>query len=313
MIYLLVKRFPDMNIVEIYEAVLGKIIGKVVVILWPCYLIYYAAICSREFFEVIKTYILPNTKDSIIYISFIGVMALMAYKGIESIVRLSYISFIPIMAGLFLIVIMAYPYYDPDLLKPYWGYGLGKTLTIGFLRSSVYQEVLILVIIVKSIQGKGNFVKAGLISLVLSGMIFSICTLTYIMMFTYSMGGENLSGMYQMARAIYYSRYLQRVETIFLFPWVISSLITAAVAQYLALYLYSSVFKINNYKPLTLPFSFLIYVLAMLPKNVVEFTAIYLLLIREYSLGFVYGIPILVLLVALITGRRGEKPSAEEN
>lgn len=313
MICLLMKRFPGMNIVEIYEQVLGKIVGKVLGFLWPCYLLYYAATSSREFFEVIKAYVLSNTRESIIYISFIGVMALIAYVGLESIVRLSYITFLPIMVGLFLILIMAHPYYDPDLLKPYWGYGFGKTLTIGFLRSSAYQEVLTLIMIVKSIQGKDNSVKAGLISLVLSGMIFSISVLTYTMMFTYSMGGENLSGLFQMSRSIYYSRYLQRVETIFLFPWVVSSLITAGVALYLALYLYGNVFEINNYKPLILPFSFLIYMVAVIPKNVVEFTEIYLSFVREYSLGFAYGIPILVLLIALITGRRGEKPSAEES
>lgn len=313
LIYLLIKRFPGKNIVEIYEAVLGKIAGKALGFLWPCYLLYYAATSSREFFEVIKAYVLPSTKDSIIYISFIGVMALIAYKGLESITRVSYITFIPILVGLLLILIMAHPYYDPDLLKPYWGYGLRKTLTIGFLRSSAYQEVLTLIIIVKSLQGKDSFIKAGLISLVLSGVIFSVSLLTYTMMFTYSMGGENLSGVFQMARAIYYSRYLQRVETIFLFPWVVSSLITAAVALYLALYLYSDVFELDDYKPLILPFSCLIYILAVLPKNVVEFTEIYLSLVREYSLGFAYGIPILVLLIAVITGRRGEKPNAKED
>lgn len=313
LICLLMKRFPGMDIVEIYEAVLGKIIGKVLGFTLSCYMLYYAATSLREFFEVIKAYVLPNTKDSIIYISFLGVMALIAYKGLESIARLSYITCLPILVGLLLILVMAYPYYNPDLLKPYGGYGLGKTLTVGFMRSSSFQEVLVLTIIVKSIQGKDNFIKAGLISLALSGIIVSISLLTYTMMFTYSMGGENISGLFQMSRTIYYSRYLQRVETIFLFPWVISALITAAVSKYLALYLYSNIFEINNYKPLILPFSFLIYILAVIPKNVVEFTEIYLPFTREYSLGFVYGIPILVLMIVLITGRRGEKPNAEKN
>jgi hypothetical protein len=217
------------------------------------------------------------------------------------------------MAGLVFILIMAYPFYDPDYLKPYWGYGMGNTLKIGFMRSSAYEEVLILVIIIKSISGKDSFKKAGLISLVLSGLIISISTLTYTMMFTYSMGGENLSGMFQMARSIYFSRYFQRVETIFLFPWVVSSLITAADAQYLALYAYSSAFRIRNYKPLILPFSFLIYVVAVIPKNVVEFTQIYLAFVRQHSMGIIYGVPLFVLLIALITGRRGEKLNAEKD
>lgn len=313
MIYLLVKRFPNMDLVEIYETVLGKVLGKVVVFLWPCYLIYYGAICSREFFEVIKTYVLPNTQDGIIYISFIGVMALIAYKGIENIARLSYISFIPIIAGLLLILILAYPFYNPDYLKPYMGYGLKNTITIGIMRSSAYQEVLTLILILKSIHGKDNFLRAGLISLTLSGIIFSISLLSYIMMFSYSVGSENLSGMFHIARTIYFSRYFQRLETIFLFPWVVTSIITCGNALYLALHIYSTIFKIENYKPLILPFSFLIYMLAVIPNNVIEFLNIYLAFIRQYSFGFAYGVPILVLLVAVITGKRGEKTSAKEN
>lgn len=313
LIYLLVKRFPGMNIVEIYEAVLGKAAGRAAAFLWPCYLIYYSAICSREFFEVIKTYVLPNTRDGIIFISFIGVMALISYKGIESIARLSYISFYPVIAGLFLILILAYPNYNPDYLKPYMGYGLKNTLTIGLLRSSAYEEVLTLILIVKSIHGTDNFLKAGIISLVLAGIIFSVSTMLYIMMFTYSVGSENLSGMFHIARTIYFSRYFQRVETIFLFPWVVTSLITCGNAQYLALYIYSTVFKIENYKPLILPFSFLIYILAVVPKNIIEFLNVYLAFIRQYSFGFAYGVPILVLLIAVITGKRGVKPGAKKN
>lgn len=312
-IYLLIRRFPGMDIVEIYEAVLGKVIGKVLGFSFACYLVFYTATSTREFFEVIKVYVFPNTKDSIIYISFIGVIVLIVYKGLESLARLSYISFFPILGGLLLILIMAYPYYNPDYLKPYMGYGLSNTLTIGLLRTSTYEEVLNLVIIVKLIHGRGNLLKAGLISLVLAGVIFGISLLSYIMMFTYSVGGEYLSGIFEMSKAIYFSRYFQRVETIFLFPWVVSSLITAASAYYSSLYLYCTTFKINNYKPLILPFSFLIYMLAVMPKNVIEFMQFNLAFVRKYSFSFIYGIPILVLLVAIITGKRSEKPDAKKN
>ena len=312
-IYQLIKRFPGMDIVEIYEAVLGKVIGKALGFLFTCYVFYYAATSIREFLVMIKSYVLPNTKESIIYISFIGVIVLIVYKGLESLARLSYISFFPILGGLILILIMAYPYYNPDYIKPYMGYGLKNTITTGVLRSSAYQEVLNLFIIIKSIHDRGNVLKAGLISLVISGIMFSVSLLLYVMMFTYLVGSENLSGIFAMSKAIYFSRYFQRVETIFLFPWVVSSLITSAAACYSALYLYCTTFEINNYKPLILPFSFLIYVLAAMPKNVIEFMQVNLAFVRMYSMVFIYGIPILALLVAVITGKRGEKLSAKEN
>lgn len=312
-IYLLMRRFPGMDVVEIFEAVMGKFTGRVMGFLYACYLIFYAATSSREFFEVIKTYVLPNTKDSIIYISFIGVIVLIAYKGLESLVRLSYISFFPILGGLLLILILAYPYYNPGYLKPYLGYGLKNTLTYWLPRCAVYEEVLTLIIIVKSIHGMDNFLKAGLTGLILSGIIFSLSAVSYIMMFTYVFGAENLSGMFHMSRTVYFSRFFQRMETIFLFPWVVSSLITAGAACYLSLYVYCASFKINNYKPLIFPFSFLIYMIAVIPKNITDFIQNYLPIVRQYSAINNYGIPILVFLVAVITGKRGEKQSVKKN
>lgn len=313
MLYLLMKRFQGMDLIEIYETVLGKIIGKVVGLIFACYLLYYTAVNLRQFIEMIKIYVLPSTKDSIIYASFMGVIILVVYKGLESIVRLSYISFFPILAGILLILVMAYPYYNPDYLKPYMGYGLGKTLTTGFLQSPVYDGVMTLGIIIKSIHGTNNLRRAGLVSLILSAIIFSISVLAYLMMFTYSVGGENVSGMFHIARTIFFSRYFQRLETVFLIPWVVTSVLTVSYGYYLSLYVYCTIFKIENYNPLIFPFSFIIYIFAAMPRNIIEFIQVNLAFARNYGLGISYGIPLLVLLIAVITGKRGEKLNAKKN
>lgn len=199
---------------------------------------------------------------------------------------------------------LAYPYYDADYLKPYLGYGIKETLLVGALRSSAYQEVLVLPIIVISMHSLKDFKKIGIVSIVLSGLIFSICFLCYLMAYQYTMGRENLSGMFALSRIIYFNRYVQRVESIFLFAWVISSVITVSTAFYSSVRVYCQCFNIKNHRPILLPFSLLLYVVALQPKNITELIGVNLRFVRQYSVFLNFGIPILVLFIAMILKKK---------
>jgi spore germination protein KB len=312
LIYLLMKRFPEKNLVEVFEASMGKILGKVIAIIFCGYFIYYCGMNVREFLEMLKAFNLPYTPPSVILFAFLSIVALIAFYGLEAISRFAYISFLPIMGGLLAILMLASSYYYPDLLKPYLGYGLLKTVLTGFERSSAYDEVVILAIIINSIHGLKNLKKAGIISLLLSGLTFSLTLLCYIMTFGYNVGSENVSGVYSMSRLIYFNRFFQRVESIFLFFWVISSVITIAAVFYIAVSTYCKTFVIKNHRPLILPFSFLTFMIALLPNNLSETMQYHMLIIRQYSGIILYGLPVLALLISIVLGRKGGKVKDEK-
>jgi len=312
LIYVLMKRFPGMDLVQVFEAVLGKIIGKAVALVFCAYFIFYAASNLREFVEMIKAYNLPYTPPSYILGTFLAVTALLAYLGLEAIARLSYINIFPVIGGLLLILILAYQFYDPHYLTPVLGYGIEKTLITGFLRSSAYDEVIVLAFIIKSIPGLKNFKKAGLASLALTGFVFVASLLCYLMAFQYSAGRENLSGLFQLSKTIYFGRFFQRVESIFLFIWVISSLIAVSVAFYIGLGIYCKVFRINDRRPVILPLIFSTFTVAILPENISYIIEVNITLIRQYSMVLIYLVPTLVLLISVILRKKGGKAAGEK-
>ena len=166
LLYLLMKRFPGQDITQIFETVLGKVIGKVLTLLFSAYFLYYAASNLREFIEMLKAYNLPYTPPSLLITGFIAVSALIAYYGLEGIARISGILFIPVILGIVIILLLDIPYYDIDYIKPYFGYGIQNTIVTSVLRSSAYDEFFILAIIINSIHGLKTFKKAGVISIV---------------------------------------------------------------------------------------------------------------------------------------------------
>lgn len=313
LISLLMKRFPNMDFAQIFEVVAGKFAGKVLILLFSVYFIFYAASSLREFIEMIKAYNLPYTPPSILIFGFIAVCAIIAYYGLEGVARVSGIFFIPVMIAVVLVLVMASPRYDLDYMKPYLGYGLKQTIKIGLLRSSDYDEIVILAFIINSIHGLKTFKKAGYISIILAGITFSLNILFNILAFTYSGGSENLSGLFELSRAIYFNRFVQRLESIFLFAWVISSLLSVSIAFFLSIDLYTKAFRIPCHKPLIFPFSFLLFMVALIPKSISEVIQINIHFIRQYSGFFVYLVPVLILIISAIFGKRGELPDDEKS
>lgn len=313
LLYLLMKRFPGKDITQIYEAITGKVIGKILTLIFSAYVLYYAASNLREFIEMIKTYNLPYTPPSFLIFGFIAVCAIIAYFGLEDIARLAGILFVPMMICLAIILLLAIPYYDADYLKPYLGYGIKKTLITGFLRSSAYSEVFILTIIINSIHGLKFFKRAGFISILIAGVTFSTIILCYTMAFLYTSGSENLSGLFELSRAIYFNRYIQRLESIFLFAWVIASLLVVSVAFYISILLYTKAFRIPKHRPIIFPFSFLLFMVALIPQNISEVIFVHIHLLRQYSMFLVYLVPVLLLIISVISGKRGDVANAEKN
>ncbi len=305
LLYLLMKRFPGKDLVQVFQLVLGKILGKVVALLFFAYFMFYAATDLREFLEMIKAYALPYTLPSLIIGAFIIAVLILASKGLEVIARVGYISFFPVMFVIILILLLASKYYDVRYLLPIGGYGFDVTLKTGFLRSSAYNEVIFLAFIINSIHGLKIFKKAGIISLVITGLTFSGTLVCYLMAFQYTQGSENLSAMYQLARIIYFNRFFQRIEAIFLFIWVISSIITVAMAFYISITVYCKAMNIKKHKPLLLPGAFILFMITILPDNLSEIIEISLVITRQYSIFFVWLVPVLVLIISLIFRKKG--------
>lgn len=312
LVYLLMKRFPGNDLVSIFDIVVGKFFGKIFALIFSGFFVYYSGINIREFVEMIKAYILPYTPPSSIIFLFMGIVVAYAYAGLEGIARMGYISFIFILTGIAIILVLPFPYYDIDNLFPMGGYGLKASIQYGLLRSSAYSEVIILAFIINSIHGVKNFRKVGLISLLLSGIIIGSIIFCSLLAFEYPQGSENLSALFQLSRIVYFSRFFQRIETVFIFIWVMASVISVSITFYMAVSIFCKTFKITKHRPYLLPFAFFTFLVTLLPENISEIVAKHTNFLRSYSMLIVYFIPILVLLIAYIRRKKGVDEKGEK-
>lgn len=308
-IYLLLKRFPGKDIIEIFEITLGRLFGFIFSALFALPMIFISSIRTREFAEVLKVYILPLTPMEFILILFIGTVAILNILGLETIARLSKLTIYIMITGYFIVLILGQQNYSIHRLFPILGYGIGNTVYHGVIRSSVYGEVVVLAVFANSLQGIRHIKKIGYTSLMLSGFFVSLSLLAFILTFPYYVAMEITSPMYQMATLIDYGRFLQRVDPIFLFIMAISSLISVSTVFYTFTSIYCKMFRIQDRKPVILATSIIAFTLALAISSISDLAFGSVQNIRNYGSLFFY-IPPFISLIAAMLRKKGRDKNA---
>lgn len=305
-IYFLLKLFPDKDIIYIFHDTMGNILGFIFSTFLGLYLLLLAVITVSEFTEVVKDYVFPLTPPSLIIVIVVVGVLILCVLGLETLARFAKLSAYIMLFGSILVLAMGIQNYDINRLFPILGYGAGKILITGIIRSSAYSEVIILAVFATSLQGTIFIKKAGYYSLLLSGGLISISLLAFSLTFPYYTAQEMTAPMYEMATLIDYGRFVQRVEPIFLFIWFISSFITISAVFYCFISIYCKMFKIQDIKPIAIGSSIILITVALYQTdlNVMAFQNIQS--IRQYGWIPPFILPVIALLVGKIR-KRGVK------
>lgn len=309
-IYLLLKRFPQKNIMQITDLVLGKWVGSIVSFILGAFLMIILSVNLREFTEVLKTYVLPDSPPSFIMVIFmLGVIAL-SFMGLETIARYAKFLIYMLLAGYVIVIILSFQSFKISQLFPLLGNGLDKTIMNGFLRSSFYGDVIIIGIIAGSLQSTKEIKYIGFSSIFISGIIASSALLAFSLVFSYTTAQELTAPMYEMAALIDYGGFLQQMEPIFLFLWNFGSFIETSILFYCVIMVYCHIFKISDKRPIILPLATLVYCLSLIPKSISEVVGDQVEFIRSWGWLFYFLPSIIVLVIAVIRKKKGESQDA---
>ncbi|NLE24449.1 MAG: endospore germination permease [Clostridiaceae bacterium] len=309
-LYLLLKRFPKKNIMEIADVVLGKWGSVIFLLLFGAFLLWTASVSIREFTEVLKVYVLPQSPPSFVMILFVITIVVLSFMGLETIARFAKFIIYILGAGFVLIVLFSSQNFVFQNLFPLMGYGLDKTLIHGLLRCSFYGEVVLLGVIASSLQGYKEIKRIGFSTLLITGFFTSFSLFIFTLVFPYTVGQELTSPMYEMAALINYGGFLQRMEPFFLFLWNFGTFIEVSLIFYATLMIFCHAFRIDDKRPIILPMVTTLYSLSLIPKSILEVTTGLVQSLRSWGWVIYYVPPIFILIIALIRKKKGGSQNA---
>lgn len=301
-------KFPDKTLTEYSEIILGKWVGKLVGIIFVIFYIHLTSIIVRELTTTIHGTLLPTTPfESVTFITFLA-SSYAVKKGLEVITRVNVITLLMIYLAIFTILFLLIKDMNIELLTPVLSRGIMPVLKDSIAPAGWFGEVVSIAFLIPFINKPK---EARLHSII--GVVWSIATLAFMSALCIMVFGAKLTGLLQYptleaVRYINVSDYIQRVEIIFLIPWIISNLIKVCFFYYISVLAVSKLFKIEKTKTLVLPIGLLIFTLSLaLFKNNIDLADFLSHAWGFYSLPIELGIPSIIFIVQLFRKKGGGK------
>lgn len=296
-ILLLFHIYPGKNIIEIFELSLGRFLGVIFSVIYAAYFLFASATVLREFVDIFKIYVLPETPITIMTLCVLLVIVPSATIGLESIARTAKLLAYFTLICFFSVLLLCVENYRAENIFPIFGYGINAVIKHGALRCSAYDEVMILTVFASSLQGTKFLRRAGYFSLFISGGIIALALFCFSLAFPAHQLQQLASPMFVLARSISYGAFFQRLDPLYVFMWMLCTLITIVILFYVSGSCLSKAFRIQDSRPALFPLSVFLYIVAMVPQDFLAVVGGEVQMIREFGWMISFILPIIALIV----------------
>jgi len=308
--YIIQKLYKPMegkDLIDIGEYIggsAGRIITGSIIIF---FLAWVTVVYVRTFSENMKIVALTNSPLSFVELFFLVCMITGAYLGLEAIARFHAIAVPFIAAGFMLIMIGVSNYMNFSFLLPVLGTGVYNIFGRGFLKLSVFAELLLLFLLAPFIKTHKNLRVAGYTALGLSSFFLFISALVFTAVLPFPTAVERVIPIFQLARLINYGRFFQRIESVFVVIWAAASLLFVTINFFLILNTFKKTFKLEYYRPLIFPFAVLIMNISLLPTNLIDAVKLEVTYFRNWAWVVTFGMTIVLLLIVRFRENKPKK------
>ena len=308
---LLGMRFPDQTIIEYSGSIIGKWparIGSAMIIIFFAVL---TSLTAREFGEVVITAVLQRTPVEVTVIVMLLLAAISSRKDIATFGYIHFFYFPLLLGPVLLIATLSLKNADALNLLPIWGNGnIGIKATIdGILTiASLFQSSFVLTIVIPAMRRPRKALKAAVWGVLISGGLYIIIVIANVSVFGAEETKNLLWPTLELAKATSLpANVLERLDAAFLAVWVTAVFTTLFSTYALTTRELANLFRLRDHGALCfflLPF---VFFLAMLPQNILNMYEV-IRNVGQVGLCITIGYPALLLAVAVLRGKRGDRP-----
>ena len=294
------KLFPNNDIIDICEYAAGKAIKILYTILLCGYLLVISALVIRTFAESLSLIYFPNIRLEIIILFFIIMSAIMNLLGFKAIARTSVILLPIILIAMLVVFIYSTSDFTVQRSLPLLGYSAFDTFVKGLGNIFAFSSALIIVVMAPLISDGNRMRKVGFVSLI----IYGICVIagTVCLLFLIPSVGDvsNTLTIYVVSKRVSLGSFVQSIDSLFILVWIICIFNYLAISLHFAIYLFKKIVNVKHELSLIYPFSAIVFVISMLPKNSSDLIFYENTVYKYSSIIFVFFISFAILICAYL-------------
>jgi spore germination protein KB len=303
------RRFPDETLIEIGERVLGKAPGRIVGIIYVFFYWHAGGMLVRQYGEFVSGVFLMETPTPVIMGGMLVVCAYAVRGGVEVLGRCAQI-IIPAVLGMYaLLVLLQLPSLEPGRLLPMFEFGILPSLKGSIVPQAWYTEFIAVSFLYPSLTDRSKGLRWAVFAVLLVAFFLTLTNLVALMLFG-EMAGRLVYPVMSAARYIVVADFLEHLEAFVMAIWVFGTFVKIALFYHLLVQCTARTAGLSDWRPIAMPVGLLILLSGIwsVPNlqemiDVLDSSSVFELVSVQLA------IPVLLLLVALI---RGKKAAAAE-
>lgn len=301
-ITILGKRFYKSTLIEYSSLLLGKILGKLFGFVVILYFIVHTSAILRNFSDALKGLLLENTPLEVIMISMLFTIVYLILNGINGIAKWSEL-FLPIII-ISLLLVTGFSITNFSLVR------FRPMLTPSFICTirgipsliTAFQGYEIIFLIIPFMHSREKTIPYTIIGV-------GVPVVLYILLVAMAIGVFGLKTTQQLNYATitlaeeisFPNAFAERFDIFFVILWILAAFTTIANFFYMSSLATVRLLGLRNYQPIIYLLTPVVYILAILPQNLLEIRIV-IALVGYFGLG-ISAFAIGLLILALILGK----------
>lgn len=262
----LYRHIGSLDLLDISQRIGGRALKALFGLIITIFLFMFISIYLGGFAQTIKLISLDKSPLQYVELIFLFGMVVSAYYGVEAVARIHSI-LVPVIIAVFLLITLGViPEFDFAHLFPVFGEGYQALAKGSIYRLSVFSPLLILFFMVPFFR-KEQLKKIGYPAILVSGLLLTWSTLSYILVFPYEMATIKKIPIFQMARHIEFGNYIQRIESLIVLISSLSAALFLGVSFTFMIFITTKSLNLKHSKPIILPMAILVFALGTIVKR----------------------------------------------
>ncbi len=249
----LAKRFPGKSLVEMNDIIFGKVIGKVVSVVYVAYFFLLFTFNLNDAAGFYTGYVMPDTPDMVFLVIFALVCAFAVQRGITAIAKVSRITAVLAIAVVALTTLMLIGNMDFSNLLPMFDKPLGRYVqAVQIVVELPFLEIVSLLMVVPLIKDNRKLTRSWMAG----GAVAALLMLAIVLRNTLVLGGAaNVLGdnSFEAIRLINIGEFLTRIELLIAINYTAFFFIKISVLYYATVKGISQLLRLPRYNALILP------------------------------------------------------------
>lgn len=302
------KMYPKHTIVGQSKIVLGKYTGNVINSITVMIAIVFMGLETRQFAEVLKGALLPNTPIEVSIVMMIFLCASVGFSNVSNFANIHFF-YLPFMViTIFLVLLFAFENVEMYHVLPILGHNVSpyNFLNAVTIICQAISNVFIISILIPYIKHPSKIVKNSVVGFLLGSLIiFLIITMSLAVFGEFEIQNMLwptliLGRMVQVPGDI-----LARIDAIFLITWIFATFTTLLSYYFFFVHGLAEIVGTKNYKLISIIGYPIAFIAALAPVNIYQ---VYNLILLTSLIGILFTIvfPILLLIIAKIRKKKGQ-------